>query len=155
VRSADSTALAESARDLLMDAAAAGAVGAVLSGAPSTLHALATGGDPLEATLAAGTLLRPGETRPGRLLAAAIPVHLALSLGWALPLAATLPRRRTTLAGAAAGLAIAALDLGTVGRRTPRVRALALLPQLADHVAYGAVVGAVVARRRARRTEPT
>jgi hypothetical protein len=143
--------LPEPPPDLLADAAAAGGVAAIVSGAPSTLYALATGGDPLEATLAAGTLLLPGETRPTRLLAAAIPVHIALSFGWALPLAAMLPRRRTALAGAAAGLVIAALDLGTVGRRNPRVRALPLLPQLADHVAYGATVGAVVARRRGRR----
>jgi hypothetical protein len=53
--------------------------------------------------------------------------------------------------GALAGLGIAALDLGLIGRRFPRVRALPQLPQVADHVAYGATVGAVLALRRARR----
>ena len=128
----------------LSEAVRAGLIAAIVSGAPSTLHALATGRDPLEATFAAGSILLPGETRHGRLLAAAVPVHLLISLGWALVLAATLPRRRTTLWGAAAGLGIAALDLGVVGRRFERIHALSVLPQIADHVAYGAVVGAVL-----------
>src|SRR6187399_3328068 len=54
----------------------AGAWAALLSGAPSTLHALATGRDPLEAALAAGSILLPDETRKTPLLAAAVPVHL-------------------------------------------------------------------------------
>ncbi|HEV2060600.1 MAG TPA: hypothetical protein VGR11_14685, partial [Solirubrobacteraceae bacterium] len=60
------------------DGLAAGAVAAVLSGAPSTLYALATRTSPLEATLAAGTLLAPRERRPVVLLLAAVPVHVAL-----------------------------------------------------------------------------
>jgi hypothetical protein len=130
------------------DGLVAGAVAALLSGAPSTLHAIATRSSPLEATLAAGTLLLPRERRSLPLTLAAAVVHLALSLGWALLLAAVLPRRRTVAAGALAGLAIAALDLGVVGRRNPRIRALPQLPQVLDHVAYGAVVGAVLRRRR-------
>jgi len=130
------------------DGLVAGAVAAVLSGAPSTLHALATRASPLEATLAAGTLLARRERRPIVLLLAAVAVHVALSLGWALLLAAILPRRRTTAWATLAGLAIAALDLGVVGRRYPRIRALPLLPQVLDHVAFGATVGAVLSRRR-------
>jgi hypothetical protein len=144
--------LADAVRELLGDALAAGGAAAVLSGLPSTVHALVTRGDPLEATLAAGSIVLPREHRTLPLLLAATPVHLGLSLGWALVLARVLPYRRTALAGAAAGLAIAAVDLGTVGRRVPRLRALPIRPQLADHVAYGAVVGSVLARRRARRT---
>jgi hypothetical protein len=110
---------------------------AALSGAPSTLHALATGRDPLAASLAAGSVLLPGETRHGRLLAAAVPVHLGVSLAWTL----VLDRAgvRTGRGGAAAGLAIAALDLGLLGGRFARVRALPLGPQLADHAAFGAI----------------
>jgi hypothetical protein len=130
------------------DGLVAGAVAAVLSGAPSTLHAIATRSSPLEATLAAGTLLLPHERRPLALALAAVPVHFALSFGWALALAALLPRRRTVAAGTIAGLAIAALDLGVVGRRRPRIRALPQLPQVLDHVAYGATVGAVLSLRR-------
>jgi hypothetical protein len=132
----------------IADGVVAGAVAAVLSGAPSTLHALATRSSPLEATLAAGTLLLPRERRPLALAFAAVPVHLGLSFGWALLLAALLPRRRTVAAGTLAGLAIAALDLGVVGRRRPRIRALPQLPQVLDHVAYGATVGAVLSLRR-------
>jgi hypothetical protein len=133
---------------VLKDGIAAGAVAAVVSGAPSTSWALVAGGDPLEPTLAAGSLLLPTEGRRGRLVAAAVPVHLALSIGWAVVLATLLPRGRGVVAGAVAGLAIAAFDLGVVGRRFPRVRALPVLPQVADHVLYGATVGIVLDRRR-------
>ena len=133
---------------VVKDGLVAGAVAAVLSGAPSTLHALATRRSPFEATLAAGTILLPRERRPVALAAAAVPVHLALSLGWAIALAAVLPRRQTVACGTLAGLAIAALDLGVGGCRYPRIRALALMPQVLDHVAYGATVGAVLSRRR-------
>ena len=133
---------------LVKDGLVAGAVAALLSGAPSTLHALATRRSPFEATLAAGTILLPRERRPLALAAAAVPVHLALSLGWAIALAAVLPRRHMVAYGTLAGLAIAALDLGVAGRRYPRIRALALVPQVLDHVAYGATVSAVLSRRR-------
>jgi hypothetical protein len=122
----------------------AGMVASLLSGAPSTLHALATGRDPLAATLAAGSILLPGETRRARLVAAAIPVHLGVSFGWAV----VLDRAgvRTARSGAAAGLAIAAIDLGLVGSRLPRIRALPLLPQIADHAAFGTVAGRLLGR---------
>lgn len=123
----------------LSRAVRAGAVAAVLSGAPSTLHAVATGRDPLEATLAAGSILLPDEARRPYLLAAAVPVHLALSLGWAVVLDRI--GVRTARAGAVAGLAIAALDLCIAGRRFPRIHALPLVPQVADHAAFGAIAG--------------
>jgi hypothetical protein len=117
----------------------AGTAAAVLSGIPSTAHALLTGRDPLEATLAAGSILLGSETRRGRLVAAAVPVHLGLSLGWTLALDRLGVRGAWT--GALAGLAIAALDLGVVGRRIQRVRALPAGPQLADHVLFGTIAG--------------
>jgi hypothetical protein len=122
----------------------AGAVAGVVSGAPSTLHALVTQGDPLEATVAAGSILLRGETRRGVLVLAAVPVHAALSLGWGVALAAVLPRRNPELWGAVAGLAIAALDLGVVGRKLPKIAALPVAPQVLDHLAFGACVGAVL-----------
>jgi hypothetical protein len=76
-----------------------------------------------------------------------VPVHLTLSLGWAWVLAAILPERRTAAWGAAAGAGIAALDLGLIGGRLPRIRALPQVPQILDHLAYGAVVGAVLEAR--------
>jgi hypothetical protein len=117
-----------------------------VSGAPSTVWS----DDPLEPTLAAGSILLPHEIRRQRLVLAAVPVHLALSFGWAVVLERVLPRGREVGGGVVAGLAIAALDLGVVGRFFPRIRALPLAPQIADHVAYGATVGFVLARRRRR-----
>ncbi len=139
------------ASELVKDAVAAGAVASVLSGVPSTTHALLHGDDPLEASLAAGTLLLGDELRPSRLLPAALAAHGALSLGWALVLAGTLPRRRMLAWSVAAGLGIAALDLGVIGRRYPRIRALPLAPQILDHLAYAATVAVVLRRRRALR----
>jgi hypothetical protein len=141
----------EGLREVLSDGLAGGSVAAVVSGAPSTLYALLTGGRLLEPSLAAGTLLLPDERRPTRLLPAAAAVHVALSLGWALALAVGLPRKRTPALGALAALGIAALDLGVIGRRYPRIRALPALPQVADHLAYGATVGTVLSARRRRR----
>lgn len=115
----------------------AAAWAAALSGIPSTAHALAIGRDPLEAAYAAGTILLPGETSPARLLAAGVTTHLAVSLGWTVALDRA--GVRSAGRGALAGLAIGAFDLGLVGRRMPRIRALPLLPQLADHAAFGAI----------------
>ena len=109
------------------------------------MHALATGRDPLEAVLAAGSMLLPRETSRARLVAAAVPVHLALSLGWTIALDQA--GVRTARRGALAGLAVAALDLGLAGRCFPRVRELPVVPQLADHAAFGAVAGLLLGRR--------
>jgi hypothetical protein len=130
------------------DALCAGLLAAVVSGAPSTAWSLAAGDDVLDGARAAGTLLLPSARRTGVLLAAAVPVHLALSLGWAAVLAALLPPRAEPAWGAAGGLAIAALDLGVIGRRLPAIRTLPQGRQWADHVAYGLAVGAVLRARR-------
>jgi hypothetical protein len=132
------------------DALVAGAVAALVSGVPSTTWALVTRRPLTEGALAAGSLLLPRERRPAVLVAAAVPVHLALSVGWALVIAAVLPARRPVAWSLLAGLGIAALDLGVIGRRFPRIRALPQPPQVADHLAYGAAVGVVLARRRRR-----
>jgi hypothetical protein len=116
----------------------AATVAGVVSGAPSTVLAR----EPVEATRAAGTILG-APTLPRGVVA-----HAALSLGWAAVLARVLPRRPALWQGAVAGLAIAALDLGVVGRRLPRIRALPALPQVADHVAYGITVAWVLRRGR-------
>jgi hypothetical protein len=126
----------------------AGLAAAVVSGAPSTLIALARGDDVLDGGRAAGTLLLPRERRTLPLLAAAVPVHLALSVGWALVLERLLPPGREVAGGVAGGLAIAALDLGVIGRRLPEIRRLPQPRQWVDHAAYGLAVGAVLARRR-------
>jgi hypothetical protein len=122
----------------------AGIAGALVSGAPSTAITLARGESLLDGARAAGAIVLPREERTAVLLAAAVPVHLALSLGWAFALAA-LPRRGP-LTGVAAGLAIAALDLELIGRRIPAIRALPQGRQWADHAAYGLTVGWMLGR---------
>jgi hypothetical protein len=135
----------------LADALPAGAAGALLSAVPSTAVTLLRGERLLDGATAAGSIVLPGERRTLPLVAAAVPVHLALSLGWAAVLSALLPRRATVPAAVAGALAIAALDLELVGRAFPRIRALPQGRQWADHVAYGLAVGVVVRRRRLSR----
>ena len=133
------------------DAAVAGAVAWALSGLPSTVWTVARGGNPLAAVRAAGTLVVSPTAARSSLVLAGVGAHTVLSFGWAMLLALGLPERRVRTAGAGAGLAIAALDLGVVGRRYPAIRALPTPPQVADHLAFGSLVGAVVHRRRRRR----
>jgi hypothetical protein len=48
--------------------------------------------------------------------------------------------------GALEGAGIAALDLGVIApRRAPAIAALPQVPQWADHLAFGALVGACLA----------
>ena len=133
------------------DALVAGALAWALSGLPSTLTTLASGANPLPTVRAAGTLLLAPEARPGALLAAGAAAHTGISFGWALVFALALPACHTVPAAVVAGLAVAGLDLGAIGRRYPRIRALPTAPQVADHLAFGALVGTVVAKRRASR----
>jgi hypothetical protein len=130
------------------DILAAGLAGAAVSGIPSTAFSLMEGDDVLEGGRAAGAIVLSHQTRTSILLAAGTIVHLALSLGWAAVLAAVLPRRREPLTGLAAGLAIAVLDLGIIGRHIPAIRALPQGRQWADHAAYGLTVGLVLRARR-------
>lgn len=118
----------------------AGLLAAVVSGIPSTFYALVTRRPLLEATEAAGSILLPDEIRANRLVPAAGVVHVALSLFWSHVLARTLPRGRPLLWGPAAGITIAVLDLLIMGRLWEKIRQLPLVPQFADHVAFGLVV---------------
>ena len=134
------------------DIAAAGLAGAVLSGVPSTAWTLIEGGDPLEGARALGRVLLPRSERTALLLAAGAPVHLALSLGWAGVFAAVLPERAEPVTATLAGLAVAGLDLGVLGRFFPPIAALPQGRQWADHAAFGLSVGLVLqATRRAAR----
>jgi hypothetical protein len=131
----------------IKDGLVAGSWAAVLGAIPSTVYGLATG-QVSETTLAAGSILLPKERRRSTLGLAAVPVHLGLSFGWGVIASLILPRRSTSAWGVALGAAIAALDLGVIGRRFPRIQALPPVPQIADHLAYGLVVGLVLKRRR-------
>jgi hypothetical protein len=99
-------------------------------------------------------MLAPYESRRVPLVAAAAAVHASLSVGWTAVIARTLPRdagrARSVLHGVLMGAAIAGADLGTAHVvRNPRlvaIRELPVAPQVADHVAFGAVVGFVLRR---------
>jgi hypothetical protein len=116
----------------------------VVSGLPSTLHAVLTG-RPLTASVrAAGTLLgRPTIVR-GAL------AHAVISAFWSAVLVPALPERRRLAAGLAAGAAIHVLDLEVIGRRIPAMRALPRPAQLADHLAFGALVAVTSSRSGGR-----
>ncbi|MCC5953214.1 MAG: SRPBCC family protein [Acidimicrobiia bacterium] len=139
-----------SATAMAVDVVTAAVVAGVVSGGPSTLWAVATGRPVLEATRAAGTLLgRPGVLR-------GLVAHSAISLGWASVVTAAVGRGRRTpthpeavALGVAIGAGVAMVDLGLVARRRyPQIAALPVAPQVADHLVFGGVAGAVVAHRR-------
>jgi len=136
--------------DRVRDGLVAGSVGAVLGAVPSSVYGVSTG-TLEEPTLTAGSILLSDEQRAGRLVAAAVPVHLGLSLGWGVILAHLLPRRRPVTEGVLAGLIIAVLDL-TMGRHLHRrVAELPLAPQVADHLAYAIAVALTLSWRRGSR----
>jgi hypothetical protein len=112
---------------------------------------LVRGDDVLEGGRAAGATVLPQERRTSVLLAAAAPVHLALSIGWAVVMAAVLPRGREPAWGIVGGMVIATLDLALIGRRIPSIARLPQGRQWADHAAYGLSVGLVLRARRSRR----
>jgi hypothetical protein len=126
----------------------AGAVASTLSGGPSTAWAVVTGGEILAATRAAGTLLPGRRDRPG--IVAGGVAHFVVSAAWTAALGAVARRRRFGIAGGAlAGLVIAAIDVGMIGRRYPAIRSLPQAPQWADNVAFGALFGYVLSRLEA------
>ncbi len=131
-------------RRSLHDVAFATAVASVVSGAPSTIHAIATGRGVLDASRAAGTLFPGRRDRPG-LIAGGV-VHFAVSPFWGLILGRILPRRHTSLWGAVAGFTIAAISLPTYGNRRRAIAELPAVPQWIDNVAFGAVVGWLLSR---------
>lgn len=121
----------------------AGTTASLVSGVPSTMWALITPNSPLAATRAAGTLLPGRRTRPS-LIGGAL-AHFAISALWITVLG--LLDRRWRLGpgrGVVASLGIAALDLGIIGRRYPAIAGLPQLPQWADHVVFGATLGAML-----------
>lgn len=124
------------------DVVVAAAVAGALAGVPSTVHALVQRRSVWDATRAAGALLgRPSAVR-------GLVAHSILSLFWAAVLSRLPVRRHPVVAGGAAGAVIGALDLGVVGRRIAEIRRLPQWPQVADHVAFGAIAGVVLDWRR-------
>lgn len=125
----------------------AGLVAAVLSGAPSTLWALITNGDVGEATWAAGAMLIPTESPHLALFAAAGIVHGTVSAFWTIVAGALLPRRHTMWWALLLAASIGVLDLRLIAPAFfPSVAALAFWPQMADHLMWGACLGATLQR---------
>ena len=113
----------------------------LLSGLPSTLYALLTGGEVLEATRAAAAML----PLTGIVFADAAIVHAGVSLFWALVLGLVLPDRHVLAWCVAASIAIGLLDLRLIAPLFfPEVAALEFWPQMADHLMWGVCFGAVL-----------
>lgn len=130
----------------------AGLAGAVLSGAPSTLVALFRGEDIFASTEAVGAALLPRWRKGWVRVAAGAGAHLLISLFWARVLDRLLGDKDdangAALAGAACGAGIALVDIGGIARFLPAIRELPTGPVVADHIAYGAIVGWVLHRTR-------
>ena len=115
----------------------AAVVAGTLSGVPSTLWALVRGRPLTEAARAAGQLL--GKPTLVRGLVA----HAALTCVWTAVLVPALPtRRRVGLGARRRARRSTSSTWRWSARRVPHVRDLARLPQPADHLAFGALVGA-------------
>jgi hypothetical protein len=117
----------------------------LLSGVPSTLYALLSGRDVLEATRAVAAMF----PLTGHVLADAALVHLSVSAFWALVLALLLPERHLLAWAVVASIAIGLLDLRVIAPLFfPEVAALEFWPQMADHMMWGLCFGGVLRFRR-------
>ena len=135
-------------RTTLIAAMVAGLAGAL----PSTLYSIATGGDWLASINAVAAMVNAEQLAMAWRVSVATAIHLAISLLWATLLVAILPRRRTLLWASAAGILIAVLDLRILAPMFfPEVASLSFWPQLADHIVWGASMGAVRAYRPSNR----
>ena len=130
----------------------AGGLAGLLGGIPSTVYLLVTGGDVFVSVNALVAMIAANELPVLHRVAVAAGIHFALSLFWASVLVALIPRRAPVLGALVASVLITFLDLKVIAPRYfAEVAALTFIPQLADHLAWGAVVGAVL---RVRRNSP-
>ncbi len=137
-------------RRWVVEGLVAGAVALPASMVPSAVQARVTGGRWWASEMAAGNLVLHASASPQRLVGIGTAVRSAVALNWGLVLSRWLDRRHPVLHGAGAGLALFAFQYLLVGRRRPLVRDLPAWPQVADHLVYGTVAGAVLARLRGR-----
>ncbi len=119
----------------------------IIGGVPSTLFAVASGGNWLESINAVAAVANAENLSFGWRICVATAIHFTISFVWTTALMAFLPQRRALLWAPAAGAAIAVIDLLLLAPILfPAVAALSFWPQLADHVVWGAAVGAVLTR---------
>ncbi|MBW2279781.1 MAG: hypothetical protein JRG76_07165 [Deltaproteobacteria bacterium] len=127
----------------------AGGLAGLVSGVPSTVYLLVTGGDLFASLDALVAMVTSRDLAMPYHVAVAAGVHFAVSFGWAAVLVALVPRRAPVLGALAASVLIALVDLELIAPYFfAEVAALPFLPQLADHLAWGAVVGVVLRARR-------
>jgi hypothetical protein len=138
-----------SLRAYARELAIAGGAATLLSGIPSTVYALVTGGDVTAATRAAGAMLiAPAASLPALFAAAAL-VHVCVSFFWAAILIRVLPRKAVVGWAILASAAIGWLDLRLIATAFfPEVARLEIAPQIADHLMWGATLGLALARLR-------
>jgi hypothetical protein len=126
-------------------------IATLFSGAPSTVHALLSGGDPFEATRAAGEMIATAGATPLQLFMAAGLVHAAVSLFWTLVFGCMLPQRHVLPLALLGSAAVALLDLRVIAPLVfPSVAALPFGPQLADHLMWGGLLGSTLQFRTRR-----
>jgi hypothetical protein len=119
----------------------------IIGGVPSTLYAVASGGNWLDSINAIAAITNAENLSFGWRICVATVIHFTISFFWATALMAFLPQRRVLLCASAAGGAIAVIDLLLLAPILfPEVAALSFWPQLADHVVWGGAVGAVFKR---------
>ena len=106
----------------------------------------------MEATRAAGAMLIPATSAERELAVAAAIVHISVSLFWTAVLVVSLPHQHIFIGSIVALALIGVLDLRVIGQLFPEIRALSFWPQFADHLAFGAVFGSVLAYSRRRRS---
>ena len=127
----------------------AGGLAALVGVIPSTVYLLVTGGDVFASVNALAAMLSANELPVLHRVAVAAAIHITLSFFWASMLVALLPRRAPVFGALAASAIITILDLKVIAPHYfTDAAALEFLPQLADHLAWGATVGAVLRVRR-------
>ena len=97
---------------------------------------------------AAGAMLISATSSDTELFVAAALVHAAVSLFWALILILARYRDNIRSLGQLRRSGIAVLHLRVISRLFPEKFAQSFLPQFADHMAFGAIPGGVLAYRR-------
>jgi hypothetical protein len=116
-------------------------------GIPSTLYAIASGGDWLESMNAVAAIVNAENPSIVWRVSVAAAIHFTISFVFASTLLAILPHRRTLLWASACGAVIAVIDLLLLAPILfHEIAAPSFWPQLADHVVWGVVVGAFAAR---------
>jgi len=123
----------------------AGLVGVI----PSTVHLLVTGGDLFAPVNALAAMVAAHELPVLHRVAVATAIHFALSFFWASVLVALVPRRAPVFGALVASAIITILDLKVIAPLFfTEASALAFIPQIADHLVWGATVGTVLRVRR-------